>query len=67
MNIEIPAAKTKFEGKYIASGAAKIWEGQLVPPVLSKLWLLVSQPFFISLQDNDKGVPIMCERSHKYC
>ena len=46
MNIEIPVAKTKFEGKYIASGAAKIWEGQLVPPVLSKLWLLVSQPFF---------------------
>ena len=60
---EPPTAKTYFEGKYIASGTAKIWEGQLVPPALS----MVSQPFFIALLDNDKGVPITCERSHKYC
>ena len=62
---EPPTAKTYIEGKqgkYIASGTAKIWEGQLVPPAL----FMVSQPFFIALLDNDKGVPITCERSHKY-
>ena len=32
---EPTAAKTNFEGKYISSGTAKIWEGQLVPPALS--------------------------------
>ena len=25
------------------------------------------QPFFISLLENDKGVFMMCERSHTFC